>query len=116
MCNCAKPKPVERVEVYDIVSSRRLLGTIEKPSCDIRGPRLEVAFYAPRSAYPLSCEEAIGYCNRLSFTVDYRITPDGWRKEAILMTDAPLKLLMQHEGFRLPGETEQQAKLRKQWS
>jgi hypothetical protein len=103
----------ERVDVYDLGNSDRLLGSVPKP--DWRGGRsLRVAAMGRLSvtSWPTDpCEESVSVTT-VDFEASIKRGPNPLDVRGVLTTTAPLKHLLMLRDFRLPGETEEQAHVR----
>lgn len=104
------------VPVYDAGNKDRLLGYLTH-RFDLRGSHHRVVVCGPVRVVtwkrPADIYRTLEY---LEFKFGYRMTEDGWRQDGVVFTEAPLKTLMNYDGFRLPGETEEAHKQRRYFS
>jgi hypothetical protein len=102
-----------RVEIRDAKNHERLLGSVERPRG--RSPRLDggdcynMAILPPRTVTSFYDAAAMPSEIQLKY-VRFGFRAFDWK--VVMITDAPLTDLMQLEGFRLPGETDDQAAYR----
>jgi hypothetical protein len=107
----ALKKPERRIAVVDALNRGRLLGTLP-PVEMARGMRhYRMAIMSPLRLSPTGAAEhrvAPPETQSVEFTLDF----DPYTQSAVYMTAAPLDLLARIRDFRLPGESEAQAKER----
>lgn len=103
-----------RVEVRDSKNPDRLLGSMNRPSMpNSQHDRLRVACLSRISASPFDYR-SVEMMEASISTVDFALRSVGWN--VVLTTDASLELLVRIDGFRLPGESEEQAHVRNMYA
>jgi hypothetical protein len=108
------------VEIYDKENRDRLLGyLVKRPVHKMEGRyfRMQVA-----PTLPLYCLQHIKpeydyLCQAytVTFEFDFKPADNGWVRNAVMVTDASLELLQKLPDFRLPGEDEHMAHMRRHY-
>jgi hypothetical protein len=107
----SKRAPERRIQVYDSVNKDRLLGSVPVPSCPAHGRVVMFATRAPVVSYKYSSLADMNMrLDTINMEISTRYEAQTWTAEFILVTRSPLNLLTRIDGFRLPGETEAQAR------
>jgi hypothetical protein len=108
-------KPV-KVEVRDSKNKDRVLGSIINPPTKRgRYMRFPVMERLPSMIPPADPMEMLDI-KSVDLEIDWRVEDSGYTQRAVFLTDAPLDRLMMMSNFRLPGETEEGAHIRRRYA
>jgi hypothetical protein len=111
-----KPDPMAgRVEVRDSKNTDRVLGSIPRPRGNVPkldgGDRYRMTTCGPITAFEFDSSAA---CSPTVYVVDFGFRCVNWT--VVLITEAPLDMLVRIDDFRLPGENAEQAHVRRMYA
>ena len=107
------PSPNGDLSVYDAGNTQRLLGTIRDGKRHFAGYSTTQSFkvaahhHVAPPRHPAHFDYTAPTVDTAEFQLDWK--QDGWDKIAVLTTRTALKVLLNVEGFRLPGERDHAA-------
>ena len=104
-----------RIDVYDAKNPERLLGSLPKPTT--HSPVFHIAVL-PRlqPVYEYKINEALDLrLDKITLERHAIYSNGGWDVEIAAITRTPLEILLRHPDFRLPGESEYGAEIRRRY-
>lgn len=106
------------VEVRDRINPQRLLGTMVKQPARRPAARDYQRLVQHPLRYDWTVDDTVSMASieTLTLTFGHRPSDDGWDHVGVYLTDACLKQLATLPDFRLPGESEEQAYMRRRHS
>lgn len=109
------------VDVRDRRNPERLLGRlVRRPALDLMRGYITLMTRPPMRIWdydPSKLSEPVAMDTyQVHFEVSWRIVEDGYVRRAEFLTDTPLGVLQWLPDFRLPGENEMQAEMRRHYA